>query len=95
VEIIASENKGKSKATCYPNPLRRETAIQYTLTTETTVSLVIFNQLGQQIGTLVDERQQPGKHQVLWNAEGQSPGIYYHRLQAEGHQTTGKMVVIK
>ena len=78
----------------YPNPFNPSTTIQYDLPRMGTVSLKIFNTLGQLVATLVDERKEPGFHQVRWNADVPS-GIYYYRLQAGEFVETKKMILLK
>jgi hypothetical protein len=79
----------------HPNPFSFFTTIEYELQEPVQVSLIVFNHLGKQIETLINQQQQQGKHQVTWNAEGLPPGIYFYRLQAGEQSVTGKMVVIR
>ena len=79
----------------YPNPFNPSTTIRFELQTETSVSLRIFNTLGQLIATLVDEPKRPGVYQVQWNASNVPSGTYFYRLQTAGCVETRKMIVIK
>jgi len=85
----------------YPNPFNPSTKIRYELPNTETVSLVIYNTLGQVVKTLVSNRAQPiGVYEINWdgtNQMGQSvaSGIYIYRLQAGVFSKTKKMLLIK
>ncbi|MFH0990018.1 MAG: FlgD immunoglobulin-like domain containing protein [bacterium] len=78
----------------YPNPFNPSTMINYALPKAASVTLKIFNVLGQLVTTLVDGYREAGYHQVQWNANVPS-GIYYYRLQAGKFVETKKTVVVK
>ncbi len=78
----------------YPNPFNPSTTIHYELPKASTVSLKIFNALGQLVTTLVDEKKEPGYYAVRWKANVPS-GIYFYRLQAGGYVETKKMILAK
>ena len=65
----------------YPNPFNPSTTISYSFPKSATVSLRIFNALGQEVAQLVNERKEAGYYHVTWNATVPS-GIYFYRLQA-------------
>jgi hypothetical protein len=86
----------------YPNPFNPVTTIQYELPSLSKVTLKIFNLLGQEIRTLVDETQEPGVKNVKVNADNLSSGVYFYRLEAQSVSNVGKsfrevkkMVVLK
>jgi Leucine-rich repeat (LRR) protein len=79
----------------YPNPFNPKTVIGYQLPNHTMVKLSIYNLLGQLVTTLVSEKQQPGKHEVIWDASGFPSGIYIYRIQADGHTEVKKMLLIQ
>ena len=78
----------------YPNPFNPSTSISYSLPKTAVVSLRIFNALGQEITTLVNERKEAGNYQVTWNATVPS-GIYFYRLQAGEFIETKKAILLK
>jgi hypothetical protein len=90
----------------YPNPFNATTAIVYSLPNigaqPAPVRLAIYNILGQEIKSLTDERQQPGRHIVYWDGTdhyGQpvASGVYLYRLEVSGIEfvKSGKMILMK
>ncbi len=66
----------------YPNPFNPETSIRYDLPEAAFVRLSIYNPLGQEVATLVNEQEPPGSYQVKFNATSLPSGMYFYRLQA-------------
>lgn len=79
----------------YPNPFNNATSICYNLPQDCHVSLKVYDLLGRCIGAIVDEPQQTGYHQAVWNAGGVSSGIYFYRLQAGEYSEAKKMLLLK
>ena len=79
----------------YPNPFNPSTTIRYELPRAATVSLKIFNMLGQLVATLVDEHKAAGFYQVQWNASNVPSGVYFYRLQAGVYSATRKLLLTK
>jgi hypothetical protein len=75
-----------------PNPFQDITQIDYNLATNGTVRLIITNELGQPIETLVNGEKSSGQHSVRWNASNQAPGVYYYTLYFNGDLITKKMI---
>ncbi|MBI5472733.1 MAG: DUF4331 family protein [Ignavibacteriae bacterium] len=65
----------------YPNPFNPSTAIKYNISTSDVVQLKVFDALGQEVATLVNERQNPGTYTANWDAKGVASGVYYYRLE--------------
>lgn len=92
-ELILGQN--------YPNPFNPSTEVKFSLSEAATVTLEIFNVLGQRVNTLIDGRVlQPGAHTVEWRGDdsgGQkvSSGIYFCRLEAGTKTATKKMMLLK
>jgi hypothetical protein len=71
----------------YPNPFNPTTLISYQLPVNSYVTLKVYDLLGREVATLVNERKEAGKYSVRWNASGFATGVYLVRIQA--HQTNG------
>jgi photosystem II stability/assembly factor-like uncharacterized protein len=78
----------------YPNPFNPTTFIRYAIPKSTAVTLRIFNTLGQEVASLVNEQKSPGYYQIEWKANVPS-GIYFFRLQAGEFVETKKMILLK
>jgi hypothetical protein len=79
----------------YPNPFNPPTTISYDLPTRSHVTLKIFNVLGQEVSTLVDDDAEAGRHQVRWNADRLASGVYFYRLQAGKFIENRKMILLR
>ena len=79
----------------YPNPFNPTTTIQYKIPADSHVTLKIFNSLGNQIKTLVDGYKTGGTHEVVFNAENLSSGVYYAQLRADKFTKVIRMVLLK
>jgi endoglucanase len=79
----------------YPNPFNPVTTIKYQVPNAGIVIIKIFDILGHEITTLVNEQKQPGKYAVQWNASNNSSGLYFYRIQAERFVETKKMVLLR
>ena len=66
----------------YPNPFNPETAIRYDLPEAASVRLSVYNPLGQEVATLVNEQEPAGSYQVKFNASTVPSGMYFYRLEA-------------
>ncbi|HTK82699.1 MAG TPA: DUF4331 family protein [Bacteroidota bacterium] len=65
----------------YPNPFNPATKIQYHLAKPANVSLKVYNEIGQQVATLVSGHQNAGSYTAEWNAKNVASGVYYYRLE--------------
>jgi hypothetical protein len=59
------------------------------------VTLKVYDLLGREVATLVDETKDAGSYSVQWNASGFSSGIYFYRLEANEKREIKKMSLIK
>jgi hypothetical protein len=59
------------------------------------VTLKVYNLLGQEVTSLVDEVREAGHHTVSWNAADQASGVYFYTLQTDNFSATKKMVFMK
>jgi hypothetical protein len=72
----------------YPNPFNPSTSIQYRVSSISNVSLKVYDVLGREIATLVNEEKPVGSYEVNFDASGLSSGIYFYKLTA-GNSSTG------
>jgi len=79
----------------YPNPFANLSYINYNLTEVTNVMLKIYDGLGNEIRTLVNEMQEPGEHQAVFNSEGLPQGSYYYKLQTGDKVQANQLILIK
>ncbi len=78
-----------------PNPFNPSTTIQFGLPAASRVTLKVFNIVGQEIVTLVNEEKPAGTHQVVWNAQNAASGMYFCRIEAGTFVSVVKMIVMK
>jgi len=84
----------------YPNPFNPKTKISFSLPVDSKITLKIFDILGTEIKTLINESMSSGYHDLEFNASTYSSGIYFYRLKAEGvngriFNAIKKMIIIK
>jgi hypothetical protein len=79
----------------YPNPFNPSTFISYTIPRAEHVRLQLFNLLGELVGTLVDEEQQVGSHNAVWDAGTMASGLYFYRLTAGVFMETKKAILLR
>ncbi len=79
----------------YPNPFNPSTNIRYKLLKNGFVKLVVFDALGREIETLINEKQSPGTYEVTFNASRHPSGVYFYRVSTNGFTETKKMFLIK
>jgi hypothetical protein len=91
---ISSPNKF-SLSQNYPNPFNPSTSIQYAISSRQFVSLKVYDVLGKEIATLVNEEKSTGKYNVEFNASSLASGIYYYQLRAGDYVETKKMILLK
>jgi hypothetical protein len=79
----------------FPNPFNPETRIRYQVSSIAPVTLKIYDILGDEVTTLVNEQKEPGYYEVDFNAASFASGVYIYRLQAGKYISTKKMLVLK
>lgn len=79
----------------FPNPFNPLTTIEFSTAIETNVQLKIYDVLGNEIATLVNENKKPGTYKYQFNAEELSSGVYFYKLIAGDFSSTKKLVLIK
>jgi hypothetical protein len=76
---LSTVSIGDVLMTNYPNPVRTQTTIRYTLDDETNINIDIFDQSGRLVTSLINETQTAGVHEVQWNAAQLPSGVYFAR----------------
>lgn len=79
----------------YPNPFNPVTTIRYSVPKQGQVSLKVYNILGQEVVTLVDQQQSAGTYEVKFGAPNMASGMYFYTLEADGVKLTRKMMLVK
>ncbi len=79
----------------YPNPFNPTTTIQFKLPHQSNVTLKVFDHLGREVATLMDERLQPGQYYVPFDASELASGIYYYQIHAGNFSQTRKFTLLK
>ena len=79
----------------YPNPFNPITRICYSIPEISNVTITVFDILGNEIETVVNEDKPVGTYEITWNAANLPSGIYFYRLQSGEFVETKKMVLMK
>jgi hypothetical protein len=79
----------------YPNPFNPSTTIQFALLEGGYTTLRILNPLGEEVTLLLSEFVGPGRHNIVWRAEGVPSGVYLCELRSGGYRQAIRMVLLK
>ena len=79
----------------YPNPFNPATNIRFNIPKPGLTILKVYNVLGKEVATLVNEKLSAGSYEVDWNASDFVSGVYFYRLEAGDYMETRKMLMIK
>jgi len=79
----------------FPNPFNPTTEISYTLKQGEQVKLAVYDLLGNEVATLVDEFQNPGEHNITFDAQGLTSGVYCYQLRTATSTLAKKMVLMR
>ncbi len=79
----------------YPNPFNPTTKISFGLPRASNTKLIIYDILGKEVATLINEELKAGNYNIEWNAGNYSSGIYFYRLESGDFVQTKKMLLIK
>lgn len=94
-EDVLLNLKGYTLTQNYPNPFNPTSKISYSIPEQSQVTLKIFDVLGNDIKTLVNEEKTAGNYEIDFDASSFSSGIYFYRLQAGSFVETKKMLLLK
>jgi hypothetical protein len=84
-----------SLAQNYPNPFNPSTMIRFALPDRQAVTLRVYNLLGEEVATIVNETLGAGEHVVEFNATGLATGMYLYKLQAGSMTQTKRMLLVR
>ncbi|GIV46158.1 MAG: hypothetical protein KatS3mg036_0976 [Ignavibacterium sp.] len=79
----------------YPNPFNPSTTIEFSLPKDAKVKLVIYNSIGEEVATLVNNQLSAGYYKYNWNASDLTSGIYYYKLISDDGFLVKKMMLLK
>jgi hypothetical protein len=79
----------------YPNPFNPSTNFQFSIVNSQLTILKVYDVLGREVATLVNEVKQPGFYTVKWDASGIPTGMYFYRLQTKDYVETKKLILIR
>jgi len=92
---LESKNNSYSLSQNYPNPFNPSTSIEYYTPQPSQVKLVVYNLIGQEVQTLVDDEKASGSFEVEFNAANLPSGVYFYRLLAANFNETRKMILLR
>jgi hypothetical protein len=79
----------------YPNPFNPTTKIQFTIVNRQSTIVRVYDVLGRDIATLVNEVKERGTYTIQWDASGVSSGVYFYRIKAGDFVQTKRMMVVR
>jgi Secretion system C-terminal sorting domain/Clostridium epsilon toxin ETX/Bacillus mosquitocidal toxin MTX2 len=87
----------------YPNPFNPSTTIKYNVpsvvdanfVSTSKIELIVYDVLGREVKTLVNENQKPGSYQIRFDASNLSSGVYFYKLQSGDFVETKKMILLR
>ena len=79
----------------YPNPFNPSTKIDFQVPKSSNVKITVYDILGREVATLVNEKLSAGKYEVQWNALKFASGVYFYRIEAGQYTNVKKMVILK
>jgi hypothetical protein len=79
----------------FPNPFNPSTTIGYVLPHKSAVQLNVYNIVGQQVASLVNDEQETGYHELKFDGSNLASGVYFYRLQAGAYEATKKLLLIR
>jgi len=79
----------------YPNPFNPKTVIGYQLPVTGNVTLKVYDVLGSEVATLVDEYREAGRYEITFDASGLASGLYIYQLKTNKFTSTKKMLMLK
>ena len=94
-QISSKIPEGFSLYQNYPNPFNPITNIRFEISRTSIVKLIVYDILGREVSTLVNEKLNAGSYEVSWNSAGYPSGVYFYRLITDDFFDVKKMLLIK
>jgi hypothetical protein len=99
-KIVANENVDEVPSTPtlaqnFPNPFNPSTSITYSIPRAAPVKLTVYDMLGRQVETLVNQNQVAGEYSALWETKNQASGVYLYVLEVGDTRLVQKMILMK
>jgi len=79
----------------YPNPFNPSTKIDFSIPTDNSVQIKVYNVLGMEVATLLNEHRQAGTHNIEFNASNLSSGIYFYKIISGKYSEIKKMILLR
>jgi hypothetical protein len=79
----------------YPNPFNPTTQISYSLAQDAFVTLKVYDMLGTEVASLINDRKKPGNYSVTFNASNLPSGIYVYKLTSGNFTESKKLILLK
>jgi hypothetical protein len=95
IEIVISIPKEFNLSQNYPNPFNPSTKIAYNIPADGVVSLIVYDVMGKEVVSLINENKKAGSYETAFDATRLSSGVYFYRLSVGSVNLSKKMIVIK
>jgi hypothetical protein len=95
IEVDINPVKKYELSQNYPNPFNPATTIRYSIPVSSQISLKVYDVLGNEAASLINENKEPGSYKVEFDASGLSSGIYFYKLEAGDFRQIKKSVLLK
>jgi hypothetical protein len=96
IQNISTETPSKySLSQNYPNPFNPTTNIKFSIVNSGDVKLIVFDIMGKEVQTLVNERLQPSTYEATFDGSSLNSGVYFYKLMTDGYNEAKKMLLIK
>ncbi|MDD5361643.1 MAG: T9SS type A sorting domain-containing protein [Ignavibacteria bacterium] len=92
---ITTEPSGYYLNQNYPNPFNPSTKIEFKVLHSGNVKITVYDIMGREVQTIVNERLQPGTYETIFNGSGLNSGIYFYKMTAGGFTEVKRMVLLK
>jgi hypothetical protein len=79
----------------YPNPFNPQTNIEFSIAKPGIVKILVYDVLGKEVGVLVNEFKNAGRHKIVFDGSNYSSGIYFYRIITNQYSQTKKLLLLK